>query len=115
MKKLLSSLQLTQEQVLGAGGYILTEVYPSYVYENGKRTNKTNGSRLTVVAPSRAYDKFNVRVVKGTDLTNEDLKASKAPVVVRFTDDFAGHIYWKDNGEPGISCIASDFILVEDG
>ena len=114
MKKILSSIKLTESQVFGDQAGILTEVYPSYIYENGKRTNKRNGSRLTIVAPDRAYEKIGVRIETATDLTNDDIKASTIPIRVRFSEDFFGRIFWKDNGEPWISCTATDFTLAEE-
>lgn len=59
---------------------ILTNRYPSFIYEDGKRTEKQDGYKLEIVVPKWRFEKISVKVER----LPQELMEFDAPVYVQF-------------------------------
>lgn len=54
--------------------YLLTQVTPSFIYADGKRTQETDGWKYNVLIPELGYDSLNVKIPgsKQVDVSGPD-------------------------------------------
>lgn len=62
------------------GELILTNQYPAFAYEDGKRTDRQEGYKLEIVVPKWRFEKLSVKVAQ----IPQELMEFDAPVYVQF-------------------------------
>jgi hypothetical protein len=92
--------------------FILLEIRPDYLYENGKPTNKLVGYRYKVGDP-QLFEQFTVKVAQPAPLmTNEELSNATAMVYVRFINATARIYQNKGTGSLEFAFQADDVQLI---
>lgn len=96
----LNTLILTLEILSRGGPIILTKVSPAFAYENGVRTSKQIGLRLTVVFAGNNFQQQVVVVSSTVDTVSAALEKADAnhPVHIAF-DGFQARIYNRPDGK----------------
>lgn len=73
---------------------ILVDIVPSYIYENGRRTEKLSGYRYVVALPAHSLDKLSVKIDSDTMLIE---RSEDEFPVVEF-DGLVLSLYWTPVG-----------------
>ena len=73
---------------------ILVDIVPSYIYENGHRTEKLSGYRYVIALPAHSLDKLSVKIESDKMLIE---RAEDEFPVVEF-DGLEISIYWTPTG-----------------
>lgn len=73
---------------------ILVDIVPSYIYENGHRTEKLSGYRYVVALPAHSLDKLSVKIESDKMLIE---RSEDEFPVVEF-DGLEMSLYWTPTG-----------------
>ncbi|MGN1112082.1 MAG: hypothetical protein ACI4RP_02655 [Acutalibacteraceae bacterium] len=73
---------------------ILVDIVPSYIYENGRRTEKLSGYRYVVALPAHSLDKLSVKIEGDEKL----LERSEDEFPVVEFDGLVMSLYWTPSG-----------------
>ena len=84
----------------------LTEVSPSYAYQNGQRTDTISGYRYTIALPEKGLEKIGVKI-EGPQL----VKAPESGFVEVGFEGLEMYFYWS-NGQPEVGARATGIALV---
>lgn len=85
-------ITVTIEQVAKSDTVLLIEIREAFKYENGKRTDVSDGFRCVVVAPANKYATFNIKTPRAV-VTPEQLAAAKDGVIKVKVKGFQGRFY----------------------
>lgn len=105
------NVNITIEQVAGSEVVLLTESREIFKYENGQRTDVSDGFRNTVVAPSNKYEQFTVKTPTAV-VTPEQLAAAKDGVLKVRIKGFVGRFYRTRTGEYAFTSTAESMEVV---
>ena len=87
-----TDINVTIEQAACSDTVLVTDMREAFKYENGKRTDVSDGFRYNVVAPSNKYVDFTIKTQRPF-VTPEQLAAAKDGVVKVRVKGFAGRFY----------------------
>ena len=73
---------------------ILVDIVPSYIYENGHRTEKLSGYRYVIALPAHSLDKLSVKIESDKML----IERSEDEVPVVEFDGLEMSLYWPPTG-----------------
>lgn len=88
----LADIDITIEQVAKSDVVLVTDVREAFKYENGKRTEASDGFRFTVVAPDNKFQQFSIKAARPF-VTPEQLAAAKGGVIKVRVKGFHGRFY----------------------
>ena len=111
----ISSMVLTQEQVLGTSVLILVGQKLLREYKNNVVTDNIIGIRVEVVSPAKCFERFSVKIpgIELLDISDEAIaEACKSnPIYVKF-NGFTAKLYNGFNNTVNISCSATGIEIV---
>ena len=107
-----SKLNLPFDIVTEGANLILLEVAPYYLYVDGKKTDKLEGYRYTVVEDS-TFEKFSIKVPSSVPaITQEMIDASSKRIMVDFENAIAKP-YKNHYGDYDLSISAVSIVILE--
>lgn len=107
----ISDIEFTIDQIAGGDTVLLTDIREVFAYEGGKRTEKPDGFRCTVVAPLRKYTQLTIKVPRAV-VTEEQLAASKDGMIKVKVKGFRGRFYRTREGDYAFTSTADAMEVV---
>lgn len=107
----ISDITFEIDQIAGSDIVLLTDIREAFAYEDGKRTDKSDGFRCTVVAPDKKFAEFSIKTPKAV-VTPEQLASAKGGMIKVRVKNFEGRFYRTREGDYAFTSIADSMEVV---